>query len=307
MTAMLTITRGLPGSGKTTWANETLSAERSMGMVTVRVNRDDLRDEIFQRPVLTVGEETTVSAVQQDRVRAFLKAGVNVIVDDTNLHRRATRTWQKIARDTGASFAVKDFDVDVEECIERIRERVDVDGGRDVPAEAVRRMYKRYRLDKGFPPVPPMPVFEKYYVRDRRLPKAWVVDIDGTLTLGPHQRSPYDWARVGQDKPRYPVLWLVEALWESPEQFDIVLLSGRDESCRDETVAWLNEHSVPRTALYMRKAGDNRPDDIVKNEMFETLVAPDWNVAGIVDDRNSVVDMWRSKGLTCLQVAPGDF
>ena len=26
-----------------------------------------------------------------------------------------------------------------------------------------------------------------------------------------------------------------------------------------------------------------------------------------VDDRQRVVDMWRAEGLTCLQVAPGDF
>ena len=27
----------------------------------------------------------------------------------------------------------------------------------------------------------------------------------------------------------------------------------------------------------------------------------------IFDDRSKVVDMWRDNGLTCMQVAPGDF
>ena len=31
------------------------------------------------------------------------------------------------------------------------------------------------------------------------------------------------------------------------------------------------------------------------------------NVAMVFDDRNQVVDMWRQNGLTCFQVADGDF
>jgi hypothetical protein len=31
------------------------------------------------------------------------------------------------------------------------------------------------------------------------------------------------------------------------------------------------------------------------------------NVAMVFDDRQQVVDMWRSNGLTCFQVADGDF
>ena len=57
----------------------------------------------------------------------------------------------------------------------------------------------------------------------------------------------------------------------------------------------------------MRREGDNRKDSIVKHELFWKVVAPHWNVIGVLDDRQQVVDMWRSMGLTCAQVAPGDF
>jgi hypothetical protein len=57
----------------------------------------------------------------------------------------------------------------------------------------------------------------------------------------------------------------------------------------------------------MRKYGDYRKDYVVKREIYEQLIAPDYDILCVLDDRNSVVDMWREIGLTCLQVAPGDF
>jgi hypothetical protein len=57
----------------------------------------------------------------------------------------------------------------------------------------------------------------------------------------------------------------------------------------------------------MRKYGDFRQDSIVKQEIYEQLIAPDYDILCVLDDRQQVVDMWREIGLTCLQVAPGDF
>ena len=63
--------------------------------------------------------------------------------------------------------------------------------------------------------------------------------------------------------------------------------------------------------LLMRSDGDNRSDYIVKKEIYEQNIR-DWqDVLFVLDDRNSkkcpVVDMWREQGLTCFQVAEGDF
>jgi hypothetical protein len=48
------------------------------------------------------------------------------------------------------------------------------------------------------------------------------------------------------------------------------------------------------------------PDEILKKEMLDTFVDKD-DVLMTVDDRQKVVDMWRENGLTCFQVAPGNF
>jgi hypothetical protein len=57
----------------------------------------------------------------------------------------------------------------------------------------------------------------------------------------------------------------------------------------------------------MRKSGDYRKDYEVKKEIYETYIKDKFNVLCVLDDRQSVVDMWRSLGLTCLQVNYGDF
>jgi hypothetical protein len=57
----------------------------------------------------------------------------------------------------------------------------------------------------------------------------------------------------------------------------------------------------------MRKAGDDRKDSLVKEEIYNNNIAPKYNVFLVLDDRDQVVKFWRSKGLQCWQVAPGAF
>ena len=57
----------------------------------------------------------------------------------------------------------------------------------------------------------------------------------------------------------------------------------------------------------MRQNSDRRPDDVIKAEIYETCIEPYYNVLYVFDDRDRVVKMWREKGLTCLQVAEGNF
>jgi phosphoglycolate phosphatase-like HAD superfamily hydrolase len=59
--------------------------------------------------------------------------------------------------------------------------------------------------------------------------------------------------------------------------------------------------------LFMRADNDNRPDAEVKSEMLDKLIEQGHNPVIVFDDRQSVVDMWRSRGLLCCQVADGDF
>ena len=136
----------------------------------------------------------------------------------------------------------------------------------------------------------------------------WIVDIDGTLALR-GDRSPYDWARVGEDQPNTPVVTVVRALIRDGNE--IRYMSGRMEQCRRATVMWLRRHVNPATGpghLWMRADNDMRPDDVVKRELYEQHVRGILEVEGVLDDRERVVRMWRDElGLTVLQCADGNF
>ena len=66
-------------------------------------------------------------------------------------------------------------------------------------------------------------------------------------------------------------------------------------------------HDIRIPELFMRKQGDHRSDDEVKKDIYEKILKNLYTVELVIDDRNQVVNMWRDLGLSCWQVAPGDF
>lgn len=137
------------------------------------------------------------------------------------------------------------------------------------------------------------------------LPRAVIFDIDGTLALR-GDRDPYAWDQVGQDHPNTAVVELAHTLIVANRHV-LVVVSGRDEVCRPQTEKWLTDHEIFYDVLLMRPRKDNRKDSIIKRELYEQHIAGRYDVAFTVDDRQQVVDTWREMGLTCMQVAPGQF
>ena len=298
MTRLL-ITRGLPASGKTTFA-------RKLQPGVVRVNRDDLRRMLHGQRLFTQWAEGQVTRVQRASVESLLRARVDVIVDDTNLRAKAVKEWAEVAARFGATFEVHDFtDVPLEECLRRDATRPEADR---VGEAAIRRMHERYLAGRNLPlPVPYVQTGGAGVVYEPPvdLPPVVLVDIDGTVALM-NGRSPYDMTRVGEDIPNESVIAAVRAMHAAG--YGIVFCSGRDDSCRAETEAWLDLYvGVPYEALFMRAAGDSRRDSIVKREIFDREIRDRWRVTGVFDDRQQVVRMWRELGLTVFQVAEGDF
>ena len=303
---MLMATRGLPGSGKTTWAKERLSTDM---LRAARVSRDDLRRSLHGGLVGAGWAERQVTIAQHAAVAELLRAGVDVICDDTNLQARVVRGFADLARDCGADFAVQDFtDVPLDVCISRDAGRPPIE---QVGAEVITAMWQRYLAGKPVPlPLPsidvtPPPGRPHAYRAGTGLPEAVLVDIDGTVALM-GDRSPYDMTRVDGDRPNPTVITAVRAMHAFGHH--IVFCSGRSDDCRELTEAWLATHvNVPYEALFMRATGDNRKDAVVKAEIFEQEIRHRWAVTGVFDDRNQVVRMWRSLGLTVFQVADGNF
>lgn len=144
-----------------------------------------------------------------------------------------------------------------------------------------------------------------------------ICDLDGTLADCEHRvhhvrGKPKNWdaffAGVKDDRVSTPVLFVVDAfLYREPTPFKLIFCSGRPERCRADTEAWLREECrITEFTLLMRKDGDFRADDIVKQEILDQHIDKD-RVLFVLDDRQQVVDMWRRNGLTCFQVAEGNF
>ncbi len=304
----LLITRGLPGCGKTTYARAWVAQDPQR---RARVNRDDIRamltDSVFvQQTATDPGTERVAIAARDALVTALLKRGVDVIIDDTNLPSRIARDLRRLATAAGAEFEVIDMsDVPLDECLRRNAVR---DGRERVPGDRIRDMHARFVVGRPYPlPLADEPetAVGKGYRPVPGTPPIILVDLDGTVALMGN-RSPYDETRVHEDQPNAPVIAAVRALHAAGHA--VVFCSGRTEGCRAATQVWLAEHvGVPYEALHMRRVGDTRKDSVVKLEIFDREIRDRYTVLAVLDDRASVVAMWRSMGLTVFAVADGQF
>lgn len=305
--AKVIVTRGVPASGKSTWAKKWVAKDPSN---RTRVNRDNLRWTLGIKDGLgTEAQENEVSYWERKMVQRAIERGKDVVIDGTNMPIRRVRDWHRFAARHGASdFEVREFPITFEEAYGRDIARGQSEG-RAVGKGVLEHFFDKYihaSNGKDIEPYIPgdiaMGGFEKYEA-DESLPGALIIDIDGTLAHSTG-RSPYDLSRVHEDVVDPVVFSIVDRFFEDHA---IIVLSGRDESCRDVTANWLTANKIYFDELFMRPEGDKRKDSVVKNELFETHIARRWNVRFALDDREQVVRMWREKGVKCLQVEEGDF
>lgn len=289
------ILRGYSASGKSTYARES-------GKFIV--SRDLIRQQFTgstKKTVFSHEQEAQVSAIQEAQVEAAILAGLDVVIDDTNLVLKFARRWADLAVELGVSWSVRDFGGDVMTLVER-------DAGREysVGPEVIGNQVRRFPY-KQWHDVVPSPAKEKVvftpYVPDTTKPSAVGFDLDGTLA---HMtgRSPYDTSRYHEDtvdKNLRDLAWVIRRFHH------VIIFSGRSEEHRDVIEQWLADHDVEYDDLIMRKTGDGRRDDIVKSELFDEFIAPNYNFLYHFDDRDRVVKGLRSKGITVYQVCEGNY
>ena len=150
-----------------------------------------------------------------------------------------------------------------------------------------------------------------------------IFDLDGTLALIDDRRAlatkdngKMDWdkffdpANITLDLPNHSVIEMAKTLHTQGKT--IVIFSGRSKATKDATAKWLDDNDVPFSVMKMRPTGHHWaffPDDKLKQHWLDSIFPDDQKdrILCIFDDRDKVVKMWRDNGLTCFQVAPGDF
>lgn len=276
----LIMVKGLPASGKSTWAREMCLKGYK------RVNKDDLR-AMIDNSHWSKDNEKNIVIVRNLIVGQYLGEGCHVIVDDTNLDPKHEIDLRNIAKEWGAKFEIKDFtDVPLDVCLERDRKR-NPSVGKDV----IMGMYNRYLKPEV-----------KKIENNPELPYRIICDLDGTLALH-NGRGPYEIEKCETDLVNRPI-WNILTIYGLDY---VIFVSGREDKYRPETERWLADLFPKKPLLFMRKTDDLRNDAIIKREIYEAEIKDKFNIDFVLDDRDRVVRMWRELGLTCLQVAEGDF
>jgi predicted kinase len=284
------ILKGLPASGKSTWAKEYIKEHQD----TKRVCRDDLR-HMSNGYILSNKNENLITDFEYRLIQDILTSGYNLIVDKTHLNPKAEKHMIEYIRKLAdehrlkLEIEVKYFEVELEEAIKR-------DKMREFPVgeKVIKRMYYDYIYKEEYKPL----AFET------GLPSAIIVDIDGTIAFK-GERNAYNFSKVYEDKPKYDVILLIQIMKRANPDYRIIIFSGRDDSCLADTERWLKEKTgLQYDEIHMRKTGDKRKDSIVKKELYEEFVKGKYNVLCVFDDRKQVIDMWRNElNLLCLDVA----
>jgi predicted kinase len=313
------LTVGIPGSGKSTWAKAEVAKDPNNW---VRINNDDLR-AMMNGSVYSADYEKMITDTRNYLIRDSLKRGKNVIIDNLNLNRRHFDTVCEIAKSVNINVQVleKSFYIDVEDAIAR-------DAGREGKAKVGADVIKKWWKESGGKQFkfynPRVQIFsensfspDEYNKPDynSKLDDAIIVDLDGTLAII-NGRSPYDASDCDiKDLPNKPVIETVLAHYKCGKK--IIFCSGREDKYRPESERFIEKHCqyfdndgnvcTIEYSLFMRKTDDFRKDSIIKEEIYRKNILGKYNVLLILDDRDQVVSQWRQLGLTCFQVAPGNF
>lgn len=142
------VLRGLPGAGKSTVAAY-LAATTAK---TVVVCRDTIREIYFHRQgELDVEDEKTVTELETRQALDHVAAGFNVVIDSTNPVPEHVYRWQQLAVSLGIACVLVDVHAPLETCFARVAGRQRA-GGRGVPAQVIRELYRRYPPETWYPP-----------------------------------------------------------------------------------------------------------------------------------------------------------
>ncbi len=299
----LVVLCGISGSGKSHFAHqEWLKDPLNVAVV----NRDKIRELLFGYTEETIKDyyrlpeigklEKQVTLYEDTLIHEGLNLGKTVIVDATHLKKSYLERYKF----WNVPVEFKYFEVSLITAALRVADRT-----RDVGAEVIAKQYDNFlNLQREGIPFSFEPVEFK---QDETLPPCVIYDIDGTIAEKGN-RSAFDWKRVGEDKTVYSVIATIDWIAELHPQNrpKVIICTGRDGICLEETKEWLFTNRIVYDVIFMRDIADQRADWIVKEEMWREIAKENY-IVGMYDDRNQVVRRARALGLKVFQVEYGNF
>ena len=288
---------GIPASGKSTWSSDYVRRNPDW----VRVNRDDFRKMLKNEQVCEPKIEDMVTDLMKATITKCLMRKLNVIIDNTNLKQKYINDFiETFKYDADIDYRV--FDISIDKAIER-------DNNRDakVGEGVIKKMYKDFKVLMDSFDFQPVKKTNRPHLVPKfttKLPNAVIFDIDGTLALM-GKRGPFDWDKVDRDDVNQIVAEQVN--FHKSAGRTIIIVSGRDESCRKMTEEWLDFYNIPFDYFFMRPENDFRKDTLIKKEIYQQRILNRFNVLAVYDDRLQVLKTWYELGVFTFNVNQGNF
>lgn len=298
------LTRGIPGSGKSTWAKDWVAEDPEH---RIRLNWDDMRNMLG--PYWVPSRENINKTMLWNAVNtaAYCTTPYDIVIDNMNLNPKGWKevedwinTYNKSSHAVGINaqyvLEFKDFFTPVEECIRRDAKRPNPIG-----EKTIRDIWRRYRHFIQTTAV------ENMVAKSRPTtgkPRCVVIDMDSTMCFNLTKRPWYgEGAAEGMldDIPNTGVVDIVKVLQNT---YPIIVATGRDTSQAGVTIEWLSKQGITPTASFFRTQGDCRKGVEIKRGQIE-LILKDYDIVAIFEDCEPIVQMYRDMGLTVLQPNKG--
>lgn len=301
----LILVQGISGSGKTTWAKQWVEEDP---IHRVRLNYDDIR---FMLGKYWVPErEPLMQFIFKGALQGAIDGGYDIIIDNmSNLNPKHIQEYQDLIynhnlehKDNQYEIEFKLIDTPLEVCIERDSKRIV-----SIGEKVIRQQWRKYRDYIIQQSVKEM--LDNQLEDDPNLPHCIIVDMDATLCFNTSGRpfyGPGTAEQIFKDIPNTNLIYLVKAYCYEYE-CALIIVTGRDESCREATLEWLDIYDLDPDLLLMRKEGDYSKGEECKKKLYEEHIKGKYNVDLVFEDSSKVVKMYRDLGLTVLQPNEGKF
>lgn len=288
---------GVPASGKSTWSKDFLRKNPNFA----RLNRDDFRFMLRDQPVCEPKVEDAITQLFYNGIDTMLSKKMSLILDNTNLKKRYIDELVAYVEHR-ADVKFMPFPISLETAIERdsLREK-------SVGEEVLKKMYKDYEIlmdSFTYTNQSKKTFIYKDPEMIEGLPKLVIFDLDGTLAHANGKRGYFDWTKCDRDDLDRVVYGIYQMHKAAGDR--IFIVTGRSEEARQSTTEWLEFYGITYEQLLMRPADSFKSDTVVKTALYNEHIKGKFNVEVIYEDRQKVVDMWRSHGLKVFQVHKSD-
>lgn len=252
----------------------------------MRINKDLIREMLHFNKFTGYNESLTRAAARM-LAKEFLRDNVNVIIDDTNYNESTLQSWKDLALEMNAKIKVDDMETPWQLCCIRDNEREKSVGN---------NVIKNMALAAG------------------EVSGKWILcDIDGTIANCEHRKhflegEKKDWTGFFSEMANDSVIQSTHKLIVDfyNQGYGIIFISARPEDYRDVTLKWLEKHYLTFAwTVIMRRSGDKRPDVEVKQDLLNKHFPDKSTIHKVIDDRPSVIRMWKENGLDVIDVGDG--